>query len=147
MFDLSIADMEICIDIILYYMFTIVYKLFSVRKSWLILPVNKRRKCLKVFKYKIGGGVVVCLFVCFWDRVSLCSPGCPRTHSVDQAGLELRNSPASSSFNFSYGKCSSKIKKLGSLKTSWKVLVSYMRYINNETDDMYNIFWDQNWTY
>ena len=65
MFDLSIADMEICIDIILYYMFTIVYKLFSVRKSWLILPVNKRRKCLNVFKYKIGGGVVVCLFVCF----------------------------------------------------------------------------------
>ena len=65
MFDLSIADMEICIDIILYYMFTIVYKLFSVRKSWLILPVNKRRKCLKVFKYKIGG-VVVCLFVCLF---------------------------------------------------------------------------------
>jgi hypothetical protein len=25
----------------------------------------------------------------FWDRVSLCSPGCPGTHSVDQAGLEL----------------------------------------------------------
>jgi hypothetical protein len=29
------------------------------------------------------------------DRVSLCSPGCPGTHSVDQAGLELRNLPAS----------------------------------------------------
>jgi hypothetical protein len=29
----------------------------------------------------------------FRDRVSLCSPGCPGTHSVDQAGLELRNSP------------------------------------------------------
>ena len=27
----------------------------------------------------------------FQDRVSLCSPGCPRTHSVDQAGLELRS--------------------------------------------------------
>jgi hypothetical protein len=25
----------------------------------------------------------------FGDRVSLCSPGCPGTHSVDQAGLEL----------------------------------------------------------
>jgi hypothetical protein len=34
------------------------------------------------------------LFV-FQDRVSLCSPGCPRTHSVDQAGLKLRNLPAS----------------------------------------------------
>jgi hypothetical protein len=30
-------------------------------------------------------------------RVSLCSPGCPGTHSVDQAVLELRNLPASAS--------------------------------------------------
>jgi len=30
------------------------------------------------------------LFVCsFRDRVSLCSPGCPGMHSVDQASLEL----------------------------------------------------------
>jgi hypothetical protein len=27
----------------------------------------------------------------------VCSPGCPETHSVDQAGLELRNPPASAS--------------------------------------------------
>jgi hypothetical protein len=33
----------------------------------------------------------------FRDRVSLYSPGCPGTHSVDQAGLELRNPPASAS--------------------------------------------------
>jgi hypothetical protein len=33
----------------------------------------------------------------FRDRVSLCSPGCPGTHSVDQAGPELRNPPASPS--------------------------------------------------
>jgi hypothetical protein len=39
----------------------------------------------------------VCLFVCFQDRVSLCSPGCPGTHSVDQAGPKLRNLPASAS--------------------------------------------------
>jgi hypothetical protein len=31
------------------------------------------------------------------DRVSLCSTGCPGTHSVDQAGLWLRNLPASAS--------------------------------------------------
>jgi hypothetical protein len=31
------------------------------------------------------------------DRVSLYSPGCPGTHFVDQAGLELRNPPASAS--------------------------------------------------
>jgi hypothetical protein len=30
-------------------------------------------------------------FIYFLDRVSLCSPGCPGTHSVDQAGLEIRN--------------------------------------------------------
>jgi hypothetical protein len=36
------------------------------------------------------------LFV-FRDRVSLCSPGYPGTHFVDQAGLELRNPLASAS--------------------------------------------------
>jgi hypothetical protein len=39
----------------------------------------------------------VCLLVVFFlggDRVSLYSPGCPGTHIVDQAGLELRNLPA-----------------------------------------------------
>jgi hypothetical protein len=46
------------------------------------------------------GQLFVCLFVClfvFQDRVSLCSPGCPGTHFVDHAGLELRNPPASAS--------------------------------------------------
>jgi hypothetical protein len=39
-------------------------------------------------------------FLSFWffrDKVSLYSSGCPKTHSVDQAGLELRNLPASAS--------------------------------------------------
>ena len=55
----------------------------------------------------LGGGVVLFCFglVCFglvWflvfrDRVSLCSPGCPGTHSVDKANLEIRNPPASAS--------------------------------------------------
>jgi hypothetical protein len=49
-------------------------------------PCNSSCVCL----LRGGGGVVR-------DRVSLCSPGCPGTHSVDQAGLELRNSPASAS--------------------------------------------------
>jgi hypothetical protein len=46
----------------------------------------------------------VCLFVVclvgwsdFRDRVFLYSPGCPGTHSVDQAGLKLRNLPVSAS--------------------------------------------------
>jgi hypothetical protein len=36
-------------------------------------------------------------FLVLQDRFSLCSPGCPGTRSVDQAGLELRNPPASAS--------------------------------------------------
>jgi hypothetical protein len=39
----------------------------------------------------------LCLFVCFRDRVSLYSSGCPGTHFVDQAGLELRKDPTSAS--------------------------------------------------
>jgi hypothetical protein len=39
---------------------------------------------------------VVVVFV-FRDRVSLYSPGCPGTHFVEQAGLKLRNLPASAS--------------------------------------------------
>jgi hypothetical protein len=46
----------------------------------------------------------VCLFVSllsllfvFQDRVSLYSPGCPETYSVDQAGHKLRNPLASPS--------------------------------------------------
>jgi hypothetical protein len=50
-----------------------------------------------------SGKPIFCLFVFFVfvfvfvfpDRVSLYSPGCPGTHSVDQAGLEFRNPPAS----------------------------------------------------
>jgi hypothetical protein len=41
--------------------------------------------------------VVLFCFLAFRDRVSLCIPGCPGTHSVDQAGLELRNPLASAS--------------------------------------------------
>ena len=37
------------------------------------------------------------VFFLFKTGFLCCSPGCPRTHSVDQAGLELRNLPASAS--------------------------------------------------
>jgi hypothetical protein len=40
---------------------------------------------------------ILLFFLVFRDRVSLYNPGCPGTHSVDQAGLELRNLPASAS--------------------------------------------------
>jgi hypothetical protein len=45
---------------------------------------------------------ILCFLFCFvfvllvfLEKLSLYSPGCPGTHSVDQAGLRLRNSPAS----------------------------------------------------
>jgi hypothetical protein len=50
--------------------------------------------------FSLSLSLFVCLFVCsfvFRDRVSLCSPGCPETHSVDLAGLKLKNLPASAS--------------------------------------------------
>ena len=42
-------------------------------------------------------------FLVFRDRVSLYSPGCPRT--VDQAGLKLRNPPASASWVLGLKEC------------------------------------------
>jgi hypothetical protein len=32
------------------------------------------------------------VFIYLWDRVSLCSPGCPRTCYIDQTGLEFQES-------------------------------------------------------
>jgi hypothetical protein len=40
---------------------------------------------------------IIFCFLFFRGRVSLCSSGYPGTHSADQAGLELRNLPASAS--------------------------------------------------
>jgi hypothetical protein len=39
-------------------------------------------------------------FCVFRDRVSLCSPGCPGTHFVDQAGLELTEMANTPDFSF-----------------------------------------------
>jgi hypothetical protein len=49
----------------------------------------------------------------FRDRVSLYSPGCPGTHSVDQAGLELRNLPVSASWVLGLEACAT---------TAWPVM-------------------------
>jgi hypothetical protein len=35
---------------------------------------------------KITSNKVFCFVLFFWGRVSLCSPGCPGAHSVDQTG-------------------------------------------------------------
>jgi hypothetical protein len=57
---------------------------------------RKKKRCNKnkFFHFLV---LVLVLVLVFRDRVSLCSPGCPETHSVDQAGLELRNPSASAS--------------------------------------------------
>ena len=57
--------------------------------------------------------LVLCLFFClfvwlvlvFQDRISLCIPGCPGIHFIDQAGLELRNPSASASQVLGLKKC------------------------------------------
>jgi hypothetical protein len=41
--------------------------------------------------------MITLFFVFFRDKVSLCSLGCPGTHSVDKSSLELKDLPASAS--------------------------------------------------
>jgi hypothetical protein len=55
--------------------------------------------CLLLFSFywKYFFHILHADFLVFQDRVSLCSPGCPGTHSVDQAGLKLRIPSASAS--------------------------------------------------
>jgi hypothetical protein len=53
-----------------------------------------------------------CLFVCFQDRVSLCSPGCPGTHFVDQAGFKFRDPPASASQGLGLKACATTAHRL-----------------------------------
>ena len=61
---------------------------------WIKHVYDGYNKSKKMFLFVCFCFVVV---VVFRDSVSLYSPGCPGTHFVDQAGLELRNPPASAS--------------------------------------------------
>jgi hypothetical protein len=59
---------------------------------------NTLQTCLQTNLVFVWFGLGLVWFgLVFPDRASLCSPGYPGTHSVDQAGLELRNPPASAS--------------------------------------------------
>jgi hypothetical protein len=60
----------------------------TVRARQMVYQVNDISNASFVFFFS---------FFLFPDRVSLYSSGCPGTHFVDQAGLELRNKPASDS--------------------------------------------------
>jgi hypothetical protein len=55
---------------------------------------------------------------CFRDRVSLYSLGCPGSHFVDQASLELRNPPASASRVLELKACDTTPGACSLLKTS-----------------------------
>jgi len=68
-------------------------------KSWVYFVGHDKGQGLRPKRKWQIFCLFVCLFVClfFRDRVSLYSPGCPGAHFVDQAGLELRNPPASAS--------------------------------------------------
>jgi hypothetical protein len=57
--------------------------------------------------------VVVLVFWFFQDRVSLYSPGCPGTHFVDQADLELRNLPVSASLMLGLKACATTPGSMG----------------------------------
>jgi hypothetical protein len=59
------------------------------KKGWAVVAYTFNPS---TWQAEAGGFVLV-----FRDRVSLYNPGCPGTHFVDQAGLELRNPPASAS--------------------------------------------------
>ena len=48
--------------------------------------------CQQPLRHLVAFFVFVCLFV--WDRVSLCSPGSSETHSIDQAGIKLKERSA-----------------------------------------------------
>jgi hypothetical protein len=65
----------------------------------------------------------------FRDRVSLYSLGCPGTHSVDPAGLELRNQPASASQVLGLKACSTTTRQSSTLNVVSQFsdhFVSYM---------------------
>jgi hypothetical protein len=64
------------------------------------IPFQLYSYCVVKWEFIFWFLLFVCLFIClFQERVSLVTPGCPVTHSVDQAGLGLRNPPASANIS------------------------------------------------
>ena len=69
--------------------------LLSWRTCWFLYV------CLDFFVGDFGFVFWLCVWLVGWvsvfqDTVSLCNPGCLKTHSVDHAGLELRDLSSSS---------------------------------------------------
>jgi hypothetical protein len=75
----------------------------------------------------------------FRDRVSRYSPGCPGTHFVDQAVLELRNPPASASRVLRLKACATTarlskllLKELIKIMKCLKAIDRYLRYVKEK---------------
>jgi hypothetical protein len=64
---------------------------------WALKSDGRHHACQGVVVIIIIIIIIIYMFLVFRDRVSLYSSGCPEAHFVDQAGLELRNLPASAS--------------------------------------------------
>jgi hypothetical protein len=73
----------------------------------------------------------------FQDRVSLCSPGCPGTHSVHQAGLEFRNLPASASWVLGLKACTTTPGTV--LNINWGFL-PYLKLSNSPIKDIKTLY-------
>jgi hypothetical protein len=70
----------------------------------------------------------------FQDSVSLYNSGCPGTHSVDQAGLKLRNLPASASQVLGLKGCAS-TAWLPTLKKKRLILCHCLQILQKRTSD------------
>ena len=77
----------------------------QVPEAFIFLLTETSKGEITSFRYEPGNSsrflYCFCYYFCFafffLDKVSLCSPGCPGTCTVDQAGLKLGDLPASAS--------------------------------------------------
>ena len=56
-------------------------------------PLQKQQLLLTAEPSPSSRGVFFCLLVCFLDKDSPCSPGCPRTCCLEHVGFKLRDPP------------------------------------------------------
>jgi hypothetical protein len=73
-------------------------------------------------------------FFFFRDRVSLCSPDCPGTYSVAQAGLELRNPPASASQVLGLKSCATTARH----GLNFCLFVCFLFFVFRDRDSLYS---------
>lgn len=74
--------------LILFYLLWIMIRTF-VQFLWGWMPSLECVLGVELLGHKVSMFLTFCLFFVFWDLVSLFSPGCPTTTSLDQAGLKL----------------------------------------------------------